>query len=91
MGRNSFDSHGHVSNPARFFREFYPDALTRRNLTFSGFGARTPARSASPNMTRPCSRKPLELYKTKSGDEIEAATLFSFTDKGGARLRCGWR
>lgn len=36
------------------------------------------------NTTRPF-LEPLELYKTKSGDEIEAQ-LFSFTDKGGREV-----
>ena len=62
------------------FREFYPDALARRNHIFriwrhtaNAFGF---AEYDAPVL------EPLDLYKTKSGDEIEAQ-LFSFTDKGG--------
>jgi len=62
------------------FREFYPDALARRNHIFrlwrqtaNAFGF---AEYDAPVL------EPLELYKAKSGDEIEAQ-LFSFTDKGG--------
>ncbi|MBS0630915.1 MAG: histidine--tRNA ligase [Verrucomicrobia bacterium] len=65
------------------FREFYPDALARRNHIFrlwrqtaSTFGF---AEYDAPVL------EPLELYKTKSGDEIEAQ-LFSFTDKGGREV-----
>jgi len=62
------------------FREFYPEDLARRNHVFrlwrqtaSTFGF---AEYDAPVL------EPLELYKKKSGDEIEAQ-LFSFTDKGG--------
>src|SRR5512138_3403183 len=62
------------------FREFYPEDLARRNHIFrlwrqtaTAFGF---AEYDAPVL------EPLELYKTKSGDEIEAQ-LFSFTDKGG--------
>lgn len=65
------------------FREFYPDALARRTHLFrlwrqtaSAFGF---AEYDAPVV------EPLELYKTKSGDEIEAQ-LFSFTDKGGREV-----
>lgn len=65
------------------FREFYPDALARRNHLFrvwrqtaNAFGF---AEYDAPVL------EPLELYKTKSGDEIEAQ-LFSFTDKGGREV-----
>lgn len=65
------------------FREFYPDALARRTHLFrlwrqtaSAFGF---AEYDAPVL------EPLELYKTKSGDEIEAQ-LFSFTDKGGREV-----
>lgn len=61
------------------FREFYPDALARRNHLFrvwrqtaNAFGF---AEYDAPVL------EPLDLYKTKSGDEIEAQ-LFSFKDKG---------
>lgn len=62
------------------FREFYPEDLARRNHVFrlwrqtaNSFGF---AEYDAPVL------EPLELYKAKSGDEIEAQ-LFSFTDKGG--------
>lgn len=62
------------------FREFYPEDLARRNHIFrlwrqtaNTFGF---AEYDAPVL------EPLELYKAKSGDEIEAQ-LFSFTDKGG--------
>ena len=61
------------------FREFYPEDLARRNHLFRmwrqtahvfGF-----AEYDAPVL------EPLELYKTKSGEEIEAQ-LFNFVDKG---------
>jgi histidyl-tRNA synthetase len=62
------------------FREFYPEDLARRNHIFllwrrsaHAFGF---AEYDAPVL------EPLELYKAKSGDEIENQ-LFSFTDKGG--------
>lgn len=65
------------------FREFYPDALARRNHIFrmwrqtaTAFGF---AEYDAPVL------EPLELYKAKSGDEIETQ-LFSFTDKGGREV-----
>jgi histidyl-tRNA synthetase len=65
------------------FREFYPEDLTRRNHLFRiwrqtahAFGF---AEYDAPVL------EPLELYKAKSGDEIEAQ-LFSFTDKGGREV-----
>ena len=65
------------------FREFYPESLARRNHIFrlwrqtaTAFGF---AEYDAPVL------EPLELYKTKSGDEIEAQ-LFSFTDKGGREV-----
>jgi histidyl-tRNA synthetase len=65
------------------FREFYPDELAGRNHIFrlwrqtaSSFGF---AEYDAPVL------EPLELYKAKSGDEIEAQ-LFSFTDKGGREV-----
>ena len=61
------------------FREFYPEDLARRNHIFrlwrqtaNAFGF---AEYDAPVL------EPLELYKAKSGDEIEAQ-LFSFKDKG---------
>ncbi|HVS52640.1 MAG TPA: histidine--tRNA ligase [Opitutaceae bacterium] len=65
------------------FREFYPEDLARRNHIFrlwrqtaNAFGF---AEYDAPVL------EPLELYKTKSGDEIEAQ-LFSFADKGGREV-----
>jgi histidyl-tRNA synthetase len=65
------------------FREFYPDDLTRRNHVFrlwrqtaNNFGF---AEYDAPIL------EPLELYKAKSGDEIEGQ-LFNFTDKGGREV-----
>lgn len=65
------------------FREFYPDDLARRNFIFrlwrqtaNAFGF---AEYDAPVL------EPLDLYKAKSGDEIEAQ-LFSFTDKGGREV-----
>ncbi len=65
------------------FREFYPEAFARRNHIFrlwrqtaNAFGF---AEYDAPVL------EPLELYKTKSGDEIEAQ-LFNFTDKGGREV-----
>ena len=65
------------------FREFYPDAMARRNHLFrlwrqtaTAFGF---AEYDAPVL------EPLDLYKTMSGNEIEAQ-LFSFTDKGGREV-----
>ncbi|MCW5547793.1 MAG: histidine--tRNA ligase [Opitutaceae bacterium] len=65
------------------FREFYPEDLARRNHVFrlwrqtaTAFGF---AEYDAPVL------EPLDLYKAKSGDEIEAQ-LFSFTDKGGREV-----
>jgi histidyl-tRNA synthetase len=65
------------------FREFYPEDFARRNHIFRlwrqtahAFGF---AEYDAPVL------EPLELYKKKSGDEIEAQ-LFSFTDKGGREV-----
>jgi histidyl-tRNA synthetase len=65
------------------FREFYPEDFARRNHLFRlwrqtahAFGF---AEYDAPVL------EPLELYKAKSGDEIEAQ-LFSFTDKGGREV-----
>lgn len=62
------------------FREFYPDALARRNHIFRCWRQTATAYGFS-EYDAPV-LEPLELYKRKSGDEIEAQ-LFSFTDKGG--------
>ena len=65
------------------FREFYPEDLSRRQHIFrlwrqsaSAFGFQE---YDAPVL------EPLELYKAKSGDEIEAQ-LFNFTDKGGREV-----
>jgi histidyl-tRNA synthetase len=65
------------------FREFYPDALARRNHLFRLWRQTAHAFGFS-EYDAPV-LEPLELYKTKSGDEIEAQ-LFSFTDKGGREV-----
>ncbi len=65
------------------FREFYPEDLSRRNHIFrlwrQSAGAYGFAEYDAPVL------EPLDLYKTKSGDEIEGQ-LFSFTDKGGREV-----
>jgi histidyl-tRNA synthetase len=65
------------------FREFYPEDFARRNHVFrlwrqtaNAFGF---AEYDAPVL------EPLDLYKAKSGDEIETQ-LFSFTDKGGREV-----
>lgn len=65
------------------FREFYPDALARRNHIFRLW--RQSARAFGFAEYDAPVLEPLELYKAKSGDEIEAQ-LFSFTDKGGREV-----
>jgi histidyl-tRNA synthetase len=65
------------------FREFYPDALARRNHIFRMW-RQTATAFGFQEYDAPV-LEPLELYKTKSGDEIEAQ-LFSFTDKGGREV-----
>lgn len=65
------------------FREFYPDALSRRNHIFRQWRRAAHAYGFS-EYDAPV-LEPLELYKRKSGDEIEAQ-LFSFTDKGGREV-----
>lgn len=65
------------------FREFYPDALARRNHIFR-LWRQTAANFGFAEYDAPV-LEPLELYKAKSGDEIEAQ-LFSFTDKGGREV-----
>lgn len=62
------------------FREFYPEDLARRNHVFRLW--RQTANSYGFAEYDAPVLEPLELYKAKSGDEIEAQ-LFSFTDKGG--------
>jgi len=65
------------------FREFYPEDLARRNHLFrlwrqtaQAFGF---AEYDAPVL------EPLDLYRAKSGDEIEGQ-LFTFTDKGGREV-----
>lgn len=65
------------------FREFYPDALARRNHIFR-IWRQTAHVFGFSEYDAPV-LEPLELYKTKSGEEIEAQ-LFSFTDKGGREV-----
>ncbi|MEO7597983.1 MAG: histidine--tRNA ligase [Opitutus sp.] len=62
------------------FREFYPEAMARRTHIFR-LWRQTAASFGFSEYDAPV-LEPLELYKAKSGDEIEAQ-LFSFTDKGG--------
>jgi len=65
------------------FREFYPDALARRNHVFRQW--RRAAHAYGFQEYDAPVLEPLELYKRKSGDEIEGQ-LFSFTDKGGREV-----
>lgn len=65
------------------FREFYPDALARRSHIFN-LWRRTARAFGFEEYDAPV-LEPLELYKTKSGDEIEQQ-LFSFADKGGREV-----
>ncbi len=65
------------------FREFYPEAFARRNHIFR-LWRQTANTFGFQEYDAPV-LEPLELYKTKSGDEIEAQ-LFSFTDKGGREV-----
>jgi histidyl-tRNA synthetase len=61
------------------FREFYPEDLARRNHVFRVWRQTANAFGFS-EYDAPV-LEPLELYKAKSGDEIEAQ-LFNFKDKG---------
>lgn len=65
------------------FREFYPDAFARRSHIFRMW--RQAANAFGFQEYDAPVLEPLELYKAKSGDEIEAQ-LFSFTDKGGREV-----
>jgi histidyl-tRNA synthetase len=65
------------------FREFYPDAMARRSYIFR-LWRQTAAAFGFSEYDAPV-LEPLELYKTKSGDEIEGQ-LFAFTDKGGREV-----
>lgn len=62
------------------FRDFYPEAFARRQHLFRLW--RQTARAFGFAEYDAPVLEPLELYTTKSGEEIEAQ-LFSFTDKGG--------
>jgi histidyl-tRNA synthetase len=65
------------------FREFYPEALARRNHLFR-LWRQTALTFGFVEYDAPV-LEPLELYKAKSGEEIEQQ-LFSFTDKGGREV-----
>ena len=65
------------------FREFYPEDLAQRAHVFR-LWRQTAHAFAFAEYDAPV-LEPLDLYKTKSGDEIEAQ-LFSFTDKGGREV-----
>ncbi len=65
------------------FRDFYPEDFSRRQHIFRVW-RRTASAFGFQEYDAPV-LEPLELYKTKSGDEIEAQ-LFSFTDKGGREV-----
>ncbi len=65
------------------FREFYPEALARRNHIFRCW--RQSARAFGFIEYDAPVLEPLELYKAKSGEEIEQQ-LFSFPDKGGREV-----
>lgn len=65
------------------FREFYPDAMARRNHVFR-LWRQSAVAFGFQEYDAPV-LEPLDLYRTKSGDEIEAQ-LFSFTDKGGREV-----
>ena len=61
------------------FREFYPEALAKRNAIFNKW--RTAAQAFNFSEYDAPILEPLELYKVKSGNEIESQ-LFNFIDKG---------
>ncbi len=65
------------------FRDFYPEDFSRRQHIFRTW--RQAAVSFGFQEYDAPVLEPLELYKTKSGDEIEAQ-LFNFTDKGGREV-----
>ena len=65
------------------FREFYPEDLARRNHVFR-LWRRTAGAFGFEEYDAPV-LEPLDLYKAKSGDEIEKQ-LFNFTDKGGREV-----
>src|SRR5580692_5092542 len=61
------------------FRDFYPEDLAKRTHIFRLWRQTTSAFGFVEYDTPVL--EPLDLYRAKSGDEIEAQ-LFSFTDKG---------
>ena len=65
------------------FRDFYPEDFSRRQHIFRLW--RQAATTFGFQEYDAPVLEPLELYKAKSGDEIEAQ-LFSFTDKGGREV-----
>jgi histidyl-tRNA synthetase len=65
------------------FRDFYPDDLARRNHLFRIWRQAACAHGFA-EYDAPV-LEPLELYKAKSGEEIEGQ-LFNFTDKGGREV-----
>jgi len=65
------------------FREFYPEDLARRNHLFRHW-RRTANAFGFSEYDAPV-LEPLDLYRAKSGEEIEAQ-LFAFTDKGGREV-----
>ena len=65
------------------FREFYPDAMARRSHIFR-LWRQTATNFGFAEYDAPV-LEPLDLYRAKSGDEIETQ-LFSFTDKGGREV-----
>jgi histidyl-tRNA synthetase len=65
------------------FREFYPEALSRRNHLFR-IWRKTASAFGFSEYDAPV-LEPLDIYKAKSGEEIEQQ-LFSFTDKGGREV-----
>ncbi len=65
------------------FREFFPEDLARRNHVFR-LWRRTANAFGFSEYDAPV-LEPLDLYRAKSGDEIETQ-LFSFTDKGGREV-----
>ncbi len=65
------------------FREFYPEDLARRNHVFR-LWRQTANNFGFSEYDAPV-LEPLDLYKAKSGDEIEGQ-LFSFVDKGGREV-----
>jgi histidyl-tRNA synthetase len=65
------------------FRDFYPEDLAKRTHVFR-LWRQTAAAFGFAEYDTPV-LEPLDLYRAKSGDEIEAQ-LFSFADKGGREV-----